>query len=315
MFAGSRHNRAALLPSVMQASALLRCLLVWCCALGLSVIDGISPRSVQGEPPPGAMWERLLSDAEQLHLPTMFLKVIPPDFIRFEFDDLRTYAAEYHLGEHRLVLNRSLSFNAAGRVLKPLNKMTHKELEVLYHELFHAYMDFLASTGGQAAGGNDAAKSLLDFARRFQACRYTEVAIAPLVHRQQETESRYLTESESWEALNETWAVFIGWAIWSQLEVERKGGGSTVHSQRRIDQWAQRLGTAFSHGEFQGYYVPQDEEERRMTRKRFLARQSQLTWEEARTLMAQVLGFSAEDVDRVVHSPGVSVVAGGPSAC
>jgi len=300
---------------MMPSIVLLRYLLLWCCVSGFALLDGVSPRSVQGEPLSGSMWERLVSDAEQLHLPTAFLKNIPPDFIRFEFDDLRTYAAEYHLGEHRLVLNRSLSFNAAGRVLKPLSKMTHKELEVLYHELFHAYMDYLASTGGQTAGIDDASASLLDVARRLQACRYTDVAIAPLAHRQHETESRYLTQSESWEALNETWAVFIGWAIWSQLEVERKGGGSIIHQQRYLDQWAQRLGQAFSHGEFRGYYVPQDEEERRMTQKRFLAGQSQLTWEEAKALMMQVLGFSIEVVGHIAKSPGLSVVINAPSPC
>lgn len=88
-------------------------------------------------------WERLLVEAERLQVPTKFLRVVPPDFIHFEFDELRTYAAEYHPGEHRMLLNRTLSLNAAGRVLKPLGRMTHKELEVFYHELFHAYMDYI----------------------------------------------------------------------------------------------------------------------------------------------------------------------------
>ena len=30
-----------------------------------------------------------------------------------------------------------------GGTLRPLGRLTHKELETLYHELFHAYMDFL----------------------------------------------------------------------------------------------------------------------------------------------------------------------------
>ena len=281
----------------------------------MSLAGAPSLPSAHGESSPGVMWERLLSEAEQLGLPVQFLKTVPSDFVRFEFDDLRTYAAEYHPGEHRLVLNRSLSFNAAGRVLKPLTKMTHKELQVLYHELFHAYMDYLVVIGERWAGPAGVSNGLMDFARKQQVCRYGEVAIVPVVQRQHETESRYLTESESWEALNETWAVFIGWAIWSQLEVERRGGEAMVHQQRQMNRWAQRLGEAFLNGEFRGYYVPQDVDERRITQKRFLARQSQLTWEEAKILMIQVLGFTSEVVGLIERSPGLSVIVGMPSGC
>lgn len=241
-------------------------------------------------------WERLLADAGQLHLPTTFLKVIPPDFIRFEFDDLRTYAAEYHPGEHRLILNRSLSFNAAGRVLKPLTTMTHKELEVLYHELFHAYMDYLASSIGGQGGDGSMSSELMDFARMQQTCRYENVMIAPVAQRPNETELRYLTESESWEALNETWAVFIGWAIWNQLDVQHPGMGSIFRQQRLMERWAQRLHAAFQKGELRGYYVPDDIDERRITHKRFLAKPSQITWREAVVLMSQVLGFNDKSI-------------------
>lgn len=241
-------------------------------------------------------WERLLADAGQLHLPTTFLKVIPPDFIRFEFDDLRTYAAEYHPGEHRLVLNRSLSFNAAGRVLKPLTTMTHKELEVLYHELFHAYMDYLASSIGGQEGDGSMSSELMDFARMQQTCRYESVMIAPVAQRPNETELRYLRESESWEALNETWAVFIGWAIWNQLDVQHPGMGPMFRQQRLMERWAQRLHAAFQKGELRGYYVPDDIDERRITHKRFLAKPSQITWREAVVLMSQVLGFNDKSI-------------------
>ena len=301
---------ALLLRVLMQRTILLRLALVWCCGFGV-VLPGTA---AYGESSIGTIWERLLADAEELHLPIAFLKTIPSDFIRFEFDDLRTYAAEYHLGEHRLVLNRSLSFNAAGRVLKPLTKMTHKELEVLYHELFHAYMDYLYSADERGPALGQASNGLLGFAKQLQVCRYGEVAITPLVYRQQETESRYLTESESWEALNETWAVFVGWAIWNQLEVEHKHGGS-VREQPHVDEWAQRLGAAFSNGDFRGYYVPQDIDERRITQKRFLARSSQLSWREAVVLMSQVLEFSGENVDRVAEAPELSGVIKEPSPC
>lgn len=258
------------------------------------------------------MWERLLSEAEQLDLPTAFLKTIPADFIRFEFDDLRTYAAEYHPAEHRMVLNRSLSFNAAGRMLKPLTKMTHKELEVLYHELFHAYMDYLDSSDAQAGGVSN---ELMNFARKQQACRYGAVMIAPLAQRQDTAESRYLTESESWEALNETWAVFVGWSIWNQLEVQRNGGGSVIRQQRQMERWARRLETAFLNGEFRGYYVPHDSDERRIAQKRFLARSSQLTWREAKVLLSQVLGLQDKFIGLLERVPGLSAIIGAPAPC
>ncbi len=100
------------------------------------------------------MWRQLLSEAHALGLPTKFLKAVPPSFVQFEFDDLHSYAAEYHLGEHRMVLNRALSFNGAGATLRPLGRLTHAEIETLYHELFHAYIDYLvtaAETSPEAA--------------------------------------------------------------------------------------------------------------------------------------------------------------------
>lgn len=293
----------------------VRFVFAWCCWWGMASTALAVPSEPVGSDSSSRQWERLLTESGQLHLPTAFLKRVPPDFIRFEFDDLRAYAAEYHPGEHRMVLNRSLSFNAAGRVLKPLTKMTPKELEVLYHELFHAFMDYLASPGEQPAEGGRVSNELMVFARKQQACRYGTVMIAPVVQRKDEMESRYLTESESWEALNETWAVFIGWAIWNQLEVQQKDAGSLFQQQRQMDRWARRLETAFQKGELRGYYVPQDPDERRITQKRFLAKESQLTWKEASVLMTQVLGFPDEFIYRMERSPGLAQTVGLPQPC
>src|SRR5690242_16180716 len=190
------------------------------------------------------IWMSLLHDAARLQLPMKFLKAFPPDFIQFEFDDLRTYAAEYHPDEHRMVLNRSFSFNAAGRTLKPLGKMTHKELEVLYHELFHAYMDYLSVMEEPSGETRRHAEELLRFAREQQACRYGEVMITPIVQRKEEMESRYLTPTESWEALNETWAVFIGWTVWNQLEAQPKTGKPLFQERRESHRWIRRLEAA-----------------------------------------------------------------------
>jgi hypothetical protein len=247
-------------------------------------------------------WTHLLDEAAQLQLPTAFLKALPSDFIQFEFDDLRTYAAEYHPDEHRMVLNRSLSFNAAGKIMKPLGKMTPKELEGLYHELFHAYMDYLGFNEDRSIETGVGTNDLMRFARQQQACRYGEVTIAPIVQRLHETESRYLTQAESWEALNETWAVFIGWVVWNQLDVQRKTGTLSLRERQQADQWIRRFKTAFKEGEFRGYYVPEDPDERRLARKRYLAKPSQLTWKEAGELMKQVLGFHRDFIKRIETS-------------
>lgn len=250
------------------------------------------------------LWVSLLAEAERLRLPTKFLRVLPPDFIQFEFDELRTYAAEYHPGEHRMLLNRSLSLNAAGRVLKPLGRMTHKELEVLYHELFHAYMDYLMVRGVQLREPERSSQTLLHVAKEQQVCRYGEVMITPIVQRMDEVESRYLTEAESWEALNETWAVFVGWVVWNQLELLQQTGKSTLLGERDARQWIPRLKRAFEQGEFRGYYVPEEPSERRLAQKRYLAKSSQLSLEEALVIMEQAFGFSNDFVKMADASLG-----------
>jgi len=280
--------------------------LVWCCWSIWDLPTGAADTPQNEERGAEQMWARVIEDAQRLQLPTMFLKALPPGFIHIEFDDLRTYAAEYHPEDHRMVLDRSLSFNAAGRILKPLSKMTHKELEVFYHELFHAYLDYLAVSDAQSDEAGHRSDELLHFARGQQVCRYGEVRITPIIQRQDEAESRYLTQAESWEALNETWAVFIGWAIWNQLEVQHKTKQSMFQESRQAAHWIRRFKTAFEKGEFRGYYVPEDPDERRLARKRYLAQQSQLALEEAVVLMKQVLGFQSAFIDRVMTSFGAT---------
>jgi hypothetical protein len=113
-----------------------------------------------------------------------------------------------------------------------------------------------------------------------------------------------LTQAESWEALNETWAVFIGWAIWNQLEVQHKTKRSMFQEPRQADHWIHRFKTAFEKGEFRGYYVPEDPDERRLARKRYLALQSQLAVEEAIVLINQALGFQSNFIEQLTASLG-----------
>ena len=285
--------------SLIQRSFVVLVGLVLLCAVG-AISSSAEEQRASGS---ARMWEQLISGATTLRLPTGFLKAMPPEFVQFEFDDLRIYAAEYHPGEHRMVLNRTLSFHAAGRDLRSLTTMTPKELEVLYHELFHAYVDYLESreAGGALSGPE---QELIAFAREMQVCRYREVSITPVVQRSHETEVRYLSDPEAWEALNETWAVFVGWAIWNQLEIEKKGGRSMNETPQLSGEWVSRFRRAIEAGELRGYYVPQDPDERRVTQKRFLAPASQLSLEESRRLMKQVLGLPEKFIGAAVKAVG-----------
>ena len=76
-------------------------------------------------------WANLIEQTEALGLPTRFLKEIDPDFVTVAFEDLRTYAAEYHPDEHRMILNLRLSFNKAGGALMDLDRMTHHDVSLL----------------------------------------------------------------------------------------------------------------------------------------------------------------------------------------
>jgi hypothetical protein len=282
----------------------IRFLLLWCCWWVSAAFVEAAISSHREQESANQPWARLLVEVERVHLPAKFLRVLPPDFIHFEFDELRTYAAEYHPGERRMLLNRTLSLNAAGRVLKPLERMTHKELEVLYHELFHAYMDYLTVRDVQLGGPERSSETLLGFAKEQQVCRYGEVMITPIVQRMDEVESRYLTEAESWEALNETWAVFVGWVVWNQLESRQQRGKSTFRGGQDAHHWIPRFKRAFENGEFRGYYVPKEPGERRLAQKRYLAKSSQLSLEEALVIMEQAFGFSNDFVGVIAASFG-----------
>lgn len=242
------------------------------------------------------MWRQLLNEAHALGLPTKFLRTIPPDFVRFEFDDLHNYAAEYHPGEHRMVLNRVLSFNGAGATLRPLGRLTHAQVETLYHELFHAYMDSLVTTAETSPEA--ALDPVLAFARVQRHCRYGTVLITPVLQRKGDTEERFLTERESWEALNETWAVFVGWIVWNQLELSAGTGRSIRKSGKSQDEWIRRLKNADREGTLRGYYEPEDVGERTVARKRYLAPASRVSESEAVVLMRDILEFPPSPIAR-----------------
>lgn len=242
----------------------------------------------------------LISQADELGLPTKFLKELPADFVTVTFEDLHRWAAEYHPEEHHMILNRALSFNQAAGSLRPLTKMTALEVGNFYHELFHAYMDFLESTPPDP---NTDGGRLLAAARELQKCRYYEVKITPVVQRRTATEVRYLSDREAWEAQNETWGVFVGWSIWTKLELIASRGKPGLVS----DGWLKRLKKADHDGILVGYYEPEDQHERTLAQKRYLAPAYRISSKEIDAIMVLLFGESAD-------SAGLAVAAVQPSS-
>jgi hypothetical protein len=240
-------------------------------------------------------WPSLIAQAKAAGLPTRFLLTMDPGFVTLEFDDLHAFAAEYHPEDHQLILNRSLSFNAAGGTLKPVAHLTPRELGTLYHELFHAYMDYLSSLANPETV-DPVAVRLLKFARDQQQCRYQQVSITPIIQKKRRTEVRFLTDRESWEALNETWAVFIGWAVWTQLEVQR---GTQSRRATAQDFWLKRLKKADQDGDLIGYYEPENNAERSIARKRYLAPSHRITSHEVNRLLQDILEYSMGEAQRI----------------
>ena len=230
--------------------------------------------SAQGPDRTVNTWLNLIDQAEALHLPTGFLKEIDPDFVTVTFEDLRTYAAEYHPEDHRMILNLRLSFNKAGGALMDLERMTHHDVSLLYHELLHSYLDYIFNGPGPEKLSPQANR-VLSFGREQMRCHYRFVRINPIRQRRDMTEIRFLSEEDSWEVLNETWAVFVGWQIWTKLEQQANGIGPWTDPL--IDAWATLLSEANTSGELLGYYEPDDPEERRVARKRFIAPSNGLT--------------------------------------
>ena len=256
--------------------------------------------SAQGPDRSVNTWINLIEQAGSLALPTGFLKEIDPGFVTVTFEDLRTYAAEYHPEDHRMILNLRLSFNKAGGALMDLERMTHYDISLLYHELLHAYLDYLFNGPGPEAL-SPKANRVLAFALEQMRCHYRFVRINPIRQRRDMTEIRFLSEEDAWEVLNETWAVFVGWQIWTKLE--QQGNGIGPWTDPLIDAWAALLSKANTSGELLGYYEPDDPEERRVARKRFIAPSNGLTPEGAQLLLAVVL----EEPDAVVNEGGVVI--------
>lgn len=278
-----------------------------CRTIGLTIMAGLLSFHMPGlvwsgddattsRPNPRHPWPALLQQADTLGLPTGFLKHIDPTFVTVTFEDLRTYAAEYHPENHTMILNMRLSFNEAGGALADLARMTHHDIALLYHELLHAYLDYLYATDhGQALTPAD--QHVLEVANSQMACHYRFVRINPIRQLKGDTELRFLSDQDAWEVMNETWAVFVGWVLWTKLELFQDQLATKNWTPALLEQWTQRLKDAVENGELLGYYEPDDPEERRIARKRFIAPSNGLTPQDVELLLKDVLGESPELIE------------------
>ena len=271
--------------------ALMVCLMV-VSLLGMQEVSSAEPGDGMRRPVENTtFWNSLIAQAEALGLPTKFLSLIQSNRLSIEFEDLRSYAAEYHPEDHRMVLNRTLSLNHAGGVLVPLDQLTNHELGTVYHEFFHAFLNMVSRKEGS---GNLPVpiEHFVSFAKAQQQCRYQHVLITPIVQRKTFTEERFLTERESWEALHETWAVFVGWGVWTILELDagRQHGAEKKFSQ----QWVERMTEARQAGALIGYYEPEEPEERALTHKRYLAPSHGISYSEVKALLIVIFEESPE---------------------
>ena len=84
-------------------------------------------------------------------------------------------------------------------------------------------------------------------------------------------EKRRITEREAWDALNETWGVFVGWAIWNRLEATDRVDPAARWDWDALEEFLDRLETAYASGELTGYFEPANQDERRGIPRWYLA--------------------------------------------
>jgi len=190
-----------------------------------------------------------------------------------------------------MVFHLALSEDHQGRRFRPVRDISNRELATMYHELFHAYFDYLDFAAGSARMPEDAAR-IQTQAKRLLACRYTVVDVvagpAQKAHqRKVSTEHRRLSESEGWDALNETWGVFVGWAIWNKLEVTNRF--QSDWDTEAVELFWSRLSEAYENGVLTGYFEPADEQMRQALPRLYLARSSAISITEIALLLEGIL--------------------------
>ena len=242
-------------------------------------------------------------------LPSRFLAQLPPEFVRLEFADLKTVAAEYHPEDHRMVFHVALSEGAQGRRFRPLREIGSQDLATIYHEAFHAYFDYVDFGTGSPKLPQEGAR-LYRQAQRFLTCRYTvvEIALGPPQRRGTRIERRRITEGEAWDALNETWGVFVGWAVWNMLEVTDRNIAGHRWDWDAIEGFLDRLEAVERNGELTGYFEPAAAADREVIPRWYLAPSNAISVPEMALLLEIILeespGFARLSADWIPSAGG-----------
>jgi hypothetical protein len=244
-------------------------------------------------PDPQGEWARLTKEAAAMGLPFRFLRLLPREFVKLEFADLKNVAAEYHPDGHRMVFHLNLSEGNLGKRLRSLRQIGNHDLATIYHELFHAYFDYVDFASGTPRMTPQGAR-LYGEAKRFAACRYSVVEISPTAVqksalRKGRFETRRISEREGWDALNETWGVFVGWAIWHKLEATDRLNPATRWDWETVEDYLDRLETAYVNGEMAGYFEPANQVERRGIPRWYLAPSHAISAPEVSLLLEVIL--------------------------
>ena len=273
-------------------------------------------------PDPQGEWVRLTREAAGMGLPSRFLRLLPPEFVRLEFADLKNVAAEYHPDGHRMVFHLNLSEGSQGQRLRSFRQIENRDLATIYHELFHAYFDYVDYASGTPRMTPQGAR-LYEEAKRFVACRYSVVEISPTANqksafRKGKFEKRRISEREAWDALNETWGVFVGWAMWNKLEVTDRLNPATRWDWDTIEDYLDRLETAYVNGELTGYFEPANQAERRGIPRWYLAPSDAISAPEVMLLLEVFLGETpgmAQLMARWISAPQNNSVGPTLSSC
>ena len=143
-------------------------------------------------------------------------------------------------------------------------------------------------------------------AKRFVACRYTMVEISPTAiqkgaFRKGKFEKRRISEREAWDALNETWGVFVGWEVWNKLEVTDRLNPALRWNWDVLEEFLDRLEAAQANGDLTGYFEPANQAERRGIPRWYLAPSHAISAPEVMLLLEVILGETPGMAQLMVH--------------
>ena len=87
--------------------------------------------------------------------------------------------------------------------------------------------------------------------------------------------------------MNETWGVFVGWAIWNKLELTNRF--QIDWDTEAVELFWNRLSEAFEDGILTGYFEPADVQARGVMPRLYLARSSAISVTEIALLLEGIL--------------------------